>query len=125
MIDGPRPLFGADWSIAVSTPTQAREAVDYLNSQGADFIKVQSLVPRQAYFAIADEARKQHLPFAGHVPPSVSALEASQTGQRSIEHLTGVLLGCSSDEENLTASIVRLVEDPKTPESLLVPGPLL
>jgi amidohydrolase family protein len=119
MIDGPRPLFGTDMSIAVSTPAEARQAVDYLKSKGADFIKVQSLVPRLAYFAIAEEARTQHLPLAGHVPASVSASEASDAGQRSIEHLTGILLGCSNDEENLTATIVRLVENPKTPESSL------
>lgn len=32
---------------------------------GADFIKVYSPLPRQAYFAIVDEAKKQSLPVAG------------------------------------------------------------
>jgi imidazolonepropionase-like amidohydrolase len=58
-------------------------------------------VPRDAYLAIADEAKKQGLPFAGHVPEAVSALEASDAGQKSIEHLTGLWITCSDDEAAL------------------------
>ena len=47
-------------------------------------------MPLDAYFAIADEARKVGIPFAGHVPLSVTALEASEAGQKSIEHLDGL-----------------------------------
>ena len=60
-------------------------------------------VPRDSYFAIADESAKQKIPFVGHVPYSVSVREASTAGQRSIEHLTGVLLACSSREDELRA----------------------
>jgi hypothetical protein len=38
---------------------------------------------------------------AGHVPDSVRAAEASDAGQKSIEHLTGVALGCSAAERKL------------------------
>src|SRR5580658_5946855 len=39
--------------------------------------------------------------FAGHVPDAVRAVEASNAGQKSIEHLTGVFEGCSSVEAEL------------------------
>ena len=39
---------------------------------GADFIKVYSMIPRDAYFAIADEAKRRNMVFAGHVPEFVS-----------------------------------------------------
>jgi imidazolonepropionase-like amidohydrolase len=81
-----------------------------LKKQGADFIKVHSKLSRDAYFAIVDEAKKQGLPFAGHVPESVSALEASDAGQRSIEHLTGLWISCSANEAALrkeTADALR------------------
>jgi tetratricopeptide (TPR) repeat protein len=42
--------------------------------------------------------KKQGLPFAGHVPDSISVEEASSAGQKSIEHLTGVLSACSSHD---------------------------
>ena len=77
------------------------KAVTTVKQGGSDFVKVYSLLPRDAYFAIAAEARRQGIPFAGHVPDSVSVAEASDAGQKSIEHLTGVLLGCSSKEEEL------------------------
>jgi len=57
---------------------------------GADFVKVYTKLPREAYLAIVDEAKKQGLPLAGHVPESISAAEASDWGQKSIEHLAVV-----------------------------------
>src|SRR5262249_40202014 len=68
-----------------------------------DFVKILSNISRDSYFAIADEAAKQKIPFAGHVPYSVSVREAVTAGQRSIEHLTGITLACSSREEDLRA----------------------
>jgi hypothetical protein len=64
--------------------------VDQLKSQGWDFIKVYDNLSRDAYFAIAAEAKQEHIPFVGHVPLSVTALEASAAGQKSIEHLDGL-----------------------------------
>jgi hypothetical protein len=62
---------------------------------------VQSNLSRDAYFAIAETSKAEHASFVGHVPDRVTAAEASEAGQRSIEHLTGVLRGCSSDEPKL------------------------
>jgi imidazolonepropionase-like amidohydrolase len=90
-------------TIAVNTPEEARRAVDTVKKRGADFVKILSSVPRDSYFAIADEAAKEKISFVGHVPYSVSAREAVTAGQRSIEHLTGIQLACSSQEEELRA----------------------
>lgn len=106
IVDGPRPMF-LELSIAVSDETEARQAVKDLQTGGADFIKVYSLLPYDAYLAVADEARRRALPFAGHVPESVGALEASDAGQRSIEHLSGVRLACSTSEAELTQKIIE------------------
>jgi imidazolonepropionase-like amidohydrolase len=86
-------------SIAVTTPDSARAAVDQLKSQGSDFIKVQSVISHDAYFAAAAEAHKQNLPFVGHVPDKVRITEAVAAGQKSIEHLMGSFEGCSSEEQ--------------------------
>jgi imidazolonepropionase-like amidohydrolase len=66
MLDGPKPRFPS--SIAITTPEDGRRAVDTLKQRGADFIKLQSLIPREAVFAIAEEAKKQEISFEGHVP---------------------------------------------------------
>ena len=98
VIDGPEPLWPS--SVSVSTEAQARDAVVNAKKGDADFIKVYQFLPRDLYFAIADESKKQGLPFEGHVPNLISAEEASRAGQKSFEHLIGVLPSCStrSDE---------------------------
>jgi imidazolonepropionase-like amidohydrolase len=98
-LDGNPPSFQP--SIVVQTPTEAVAAVDELKYEGVDFIKVQSRLQPDPYHAIARESQKQEIRFVGHVPDSVTAAAASDAGQASIEHLTGVLLGCSSREGEL------------------------
>lgn len=98
MLDGPKPRFPS--SIAIATPDDARRAVDNLKEGGADFIKFQSLIPRDAVFAAADEAHKQGIPFEGHVPDSVRASEMSEAGMHSFEHLIGIFEGSSPLEDD-------------------------
>src|SRR5262247_3982711 len=96
IIDGPQPVWPN--SISVRNEAVGRKAVTRVKQWGADFVKVYSLLSREAYFGIADEARKQGLSFVGHVPFTVSAAEASDAGQKSIEHLTGVMQALSDNE---------------------------
>lgn len=93
-VDGPKPAYQPAYSAA--NPEEARQAVARLVQQHVDFIKIQTRLPRDAYFAAADEAKRRRIPFVGHVPDAVTVAEASDAGQGSIEHLTGVLVGCSS-----------------------------
>ena len=90
-------------TIAVNTPEEARRAVDTVKDRGEDFVKILSNIPRDSYFAIADEAAKKKISFVGHVPYSVSVSEAVAAGQNSIEHLTGIMIACSSREADLRA----------------------
>jgi imidazolonepropionase-like amidohydrolase len=99
IVDGSPPTWPG--SIVVKKPADARRAVDDIKAGGADFIKVYTGIPRSAYFALADEARQQHIDFEGHVPDSVSAQEASAAGQRTMEHLLGIATACSSREAQL------------------------
>src|ERR1700734_1084030 len=70
-------------SIAINTPASAVAAVDSLKAQGVDFIKVQSVISRDAYLAAAAEAHKQGLPIVGHVPDKVRIREVVEAGQKS------------------------------------------
>jgi hypothetical protein len=98
-LDGNPPSFQP--SIVVQTASEGVAAVQELKREGVDFIKVQSRLLADPYYAIAREAKKQEIRFVGHVPDSITAAEASDAGQASIEHLTGVLLGCSTREQEL------------------------
>jgi imidazolonepropionase-like amidohydrolase len=106
LLDGrPKPLRPN--FLAITTPEEGRDTVRRLKTGGADFIKVTSNLSRDSFLAVADEANKQNIPFAGHVPFSVSALEASDAGQRSMEHLWGVYLSCSSREKELRSEMLK------------------
>lgn len=81
--------------VEIRDSSQARRVVDSLADLGVDFIKVHEILTRAEYFAIADEARRRGLPYAGHLPVSndsvlVGAVEAGTAGQRSLEHLAGI-----------------------------------
>jgi len=88
--------------LRIGSPEEARDSVDSLQKRGADFIKIIQL-PRDSYFAVAEEARKDGISFVGHVPPRVTATEASNAGQKSIEHIiySNLAFDCSSKEEDL------------------------
>jgi imidazolonepropionase-like amidohydrolase len=100
-VDGPNSyLPGAR---VVHTADEARAAVRELKAAGVDFIKVYSSLPKDLYLAVASEAKNDGIPFVGHVPYPVTAAEASDAGQRSLEHLTEVDVGTSSDEPAIKA----------------------
>jgi len=112
-LDGNPPYFQP--SIIVQSPAEADAAVRKLKSEGVDFIKVQSGLKPAAYFAIAEAARKENIRFVGHVPDSISATQASDAGQSSIEHLTGILLACSSREAELREQQLHPPSHKETP----------
>jgi imidazolonepropionase-like amidohydrolase len=101
MLDGPTTHYAA--AIKVANDSEARVAVRMLKQRGVDMIKTQSLIPREAYFPIADEAAKIGIPFEGHVPNAITGMEALTAGQRSFEHLLGV----SDTATALIAEIAR------------------
>lgn len=99
IVDGKPP----DWpdSIIVETPEKARQVVDEQKQRGADFIKVYNELSREVYFAIIEEAKEQNIPVEGHVPVRISVWEATAAKQKSIEHLMGMALACSSRNQDL------------------------
>ena len=92
----------------VADADEARAAVRDLKHRGADFIKVISLPSKEAFFAVADEAKKQDIAFVGHLPFQISALEASNAGMHSIEHLlySAFSLSFSSKEDDLRQRLI-------------------
>jgi hypothetical protein len=111
MIDAPvRPP--SPGFLAVGDAEEARTAVRLLAASRAEFIKVYSSLSREAYFALAEEARRIGMAFAGHVPESVSPAEAAEAGQLSQEHLINVLAAASTREAELRAERLALLSDP-------------
>ncbi len=84
-VDGPKE--GVTNRLTVRTPEEAQQAVRNLKAKGVDFIKVHNALPPEAFFALMDEAHKEHIPVAVHLPKGVSSAEASDAGAASLEHV--------------------------------------
>lgn len=88
---GQPPLKRVIISKYVPTPEAGRLAVDTLAEAGVDFLKIHDGLSRETYFAIAKEAERKRMVFAGHIPEGITITEASDAGQKSIEHLDSLI----------------------------------
>jgi hypothetical protein len=93
--NGPRGLpTGVPEFFGTANAEQARQLVRYFKERNVDFVKVYGNIPRDAFFAYADEARKLGLVLMGHEPMMVSAIQASNAGMKSFEHARVFLFNC-------------------------------
>lgn len=93
LIDGNPPSFPFG-CLVVTTPDEAIEAVKKQIDKKVDFIKVYGSLSEECFMAIANEAKRRNIPFAGHIPDKVSIYKAIEAGMASAEHLYGFLEGC-------------------------------
>ncbi len=117
LVDGDPPIWGPQ-SVVARTPAEGRRVVDSLAAARVDFVKVYSRLDPATFAAIAERATAVGIPFAGHVPQLVTAAEAARLGQRTIEHLTQVILGCSSREDEFIAQSRLAFDSPRKWDSI-------
>lgn len=108
IIDGYPPVWPG--SVVVRNAAQGRAAVDSLAAAGADFIKVYDNLRPDAYAGIMEAARARGIPVDGHVPFLVGPLAAAAAGQRTVEHTTGINMGCSPLADSLRTEFTELLE---------------
>src|SRR5580658_2143616 len=85
--------------LVARTADQARQAFDQLYKMDVDFIKILSRLPRDAYFALGEQARHWDLRMVGHIPTNVTAQEAVEARQKSLEHMFGITKSVANEEE--------------------------
>ena len=110
---GPIPPGGLSFTVAplvVATPEEGRAAVDKVLASGADFVKVRDHLGSDTYRTILQHARQRNVPVAGHVPYEIDVRTASDLGQRSIEHMAGIPVACSSDEHLIRREMPTLLQ---------------
>jgi imidazolonepropionase-like amidohydrolase len=95
--------------IGVANADDAQRAIEAAVKMGADFLKIRTNASRASYLAIAAEAKRVGLPLVGHAPVGVSLLDASDAGQRSIEH--GMLLSNNLSPDELKEIAARFVKN--------------
>jgi len=93
---GPRlylaaPSLGGVGGNAVTDPEVARQRVRDAKQAGFDLLKVHEGLSPEVYAAIVDEAKKQGLPWGGHVSDFVHLGGALAAKQSTIDHLDNYL----------------------------------
>jgi hypothetical protein len=120
---GPRLLALGSWAVngpnsipegmpafyGARTAEDGRQLARLFKARGFDFIKVYNDIPREGFLGMAAEARQLGLPFAGHEPRELSAIELSNAGQASLEHSRIFLLNCFPGADSLRQGLLRAV----------------
>lgn len=76
---------------SVDGPADGARRVRQQHAAGYDFLKIHPGLSAPEFNAIADEANRLGMPFAGHVPVSVGVTGALAKGMATIDHLDGYM----------------------------------
>jgi imidazolonepropionase-like amidohydrolase len=108
-VDGPNPwpTHPAGRVVKVAHAEEARRVVDSLSAEGYDFVKPYQFLSAEVYRALHEQGRAIGMEVSGEIPMSVSLWEAAALGHPTVEHLTGVELACSGQEEELRVKYRR------------------
>ncbi|MBK9164778.1 MAG: amidohydrolase family protein [Acidobacteria bacterium] len=103
--------------IETNTADEIRNEIKKRKEFGMDFIKIYTRLSREVFFAAADETKRSGIPLDGHVPLSLTAVEASDAGMRSIEHSYRHRMACATAETEIREILLKQFnlgnDDPK------------
>lgn len=103
---------------SIRSPEQATRRVEQQVEEGWDLLKVHPGLTRDEYDAMAEKANALAMDFGGHVPAEVGLVRALEAGQRTLDHLDGLIiyLGGETDaiSEDAMRAAARLTRDAGT-----------
>ena len=102
MLDGPTK---ANWHVVAQNEAEARALVRGNKQRGADFVKIHTNLSRDAFFAAVDEAKKQGMQLAVHLPRALTTAEASDAGANSLEHVEMLLQSALMQQDSAMKSL--------------------
>lgn len=122
LLDGPVPLFPDAQVIAIDGPSKAKKVVSELHNQGFDFLKTYTFLSAESYRAIHERASDLDMEVSGEIPISISVWEAVKLGHKTLEHMTGIELACSRQQDSLRKKYIlqidRLNKNPNSENAL-------
>lgn len=96
VIDGPGP-FQAPTNMLVTTPDEARKAVDFYRQRGYEAIKIYSSVKPELVPVLTQYAHEHGMRVSGHIPAGMRAEEAVDAGYDEIQHANMLFLNFMPD----------------------------
>ena len=114
MFDGEKPIWPAPLGMPITSPEEARTAVRECKAAGYDLIKVYSLIQRDAYDAMMDEAGKVGLKVVGHVPVFVGQEHVFASGQHEITHVEEFWRFTEDYGDEVVERFTRMIADAGT-----------
>jgi len=130
-VDAPEIVQVHGGGVAGLPPTSAEAGVQTVAANkalGADFLKITAGSPPFVLAALA-EAKAQGMGVAGHLVTPVSALDSSNAGWQTIEHLGagwGLIMDCTTNEAALRqAALLNAYRVPVPPPPTFLTNPRL
>jgi imidazolonepropionase-like amidohydrolase len=93
---------------SAKAPKETAEMVKEQFSMGYDFLKIHPGVPLASFEALVKTAKKEKIPFAGHVPAEVGIWKAIDSDYQSIDHLDGMIEGLIPNLKSLSEDQVGI-----------------
>ncbi|MEM1119186.1 MAG: amidohydrolase family protein [Bacteroidota bacterium] len=108
--DGSTP-FNPHLGIGAKSVEQANKNADEMIAAKVDLLKAYEMLTPEAFKAILAKGKKAGIPITGHVPLSMDAIEASNAGMNSMEHMRNLEFACATDWEDLLAKRKQMLFD--------------
>lgn len=102
------PLHGNN----VAAPEAAERVVVEQKKAGYDLLKLHEGLSPETYAAIVATAKRERIPFAGHVTATVGLARALDAQQNSVEHLDGYLQAMVADNSPVKPGASQVVLGP-------------
>jgi imidazolonepropionase-like amidohydrolase len=107
LLDGePNVYDGSDaahpeLSVGLDNIEAVTKEVNVLLSKNVDLLKAYEMLTPEQFVKINELAQANGLKLTGHIPLSMDAISASNSGMNSIEHMRNLEISCASNAEEL------------------------
>lgn len=103
-LEGYKPLWKG--TIEVGTPAEVSLALDGLQAEQVDFIKItENTLKPEIYLDALRQAKARGLRTSAHLPGQVTLAQASEAGLGTVEHISYLLRAATPHEAELTAQV--------------------
>ncbi|MFA9217019.1 MAG: amidohydrolase family protein [Sphingomonadaceae bacterium] len=103
-LEGYKPLWKG--TIEVGTPEEVSKALDGLQAQKVDFVKItENTLKPEMYLEALRQAKERGLRTSGHVPVQLTLATMFDAGLGTVEHQSYLLRAATPREQELTAQV--------------------